>query len=58
MITNKLPQSSNKQLTEKAEEQVAEGERLPDTATGSWILGLIGIFSTLVGVSIEKLRKD
>lgn len=58
VITNKLPQSSNKQLTEKAEEQVAEGERLPDTATGSWILGLIGIFSTLVGVSIEKLRKD
>lgn len=53
-ITDRTSQSANKQLAEKA----TEGERLPDTATSSWIIGLVGVSSLLAGVSVKKLKND
>lgn len=53
-ITDHISQSANKQLAEKA----TEGEQLPDTATSSWIIGLVGVSSLLAGVSVKKLKND
>ncbi|RAN51130.1 hypothetical protein B8A31_07695 [Dolosigranulum pigrum] len=34
-----------------------QGERLPDTATGAWALGLVGASSILAGAGIKKFKK-
>ena len=33
-----------------------QGERLPDTATGAWALGLVGVSSILAGAGIKKFK--
>ncbi|WP_347297530.1 amidase family protein [Dolosigranulum savutiense] len=39
-------------------QQEKQGERLPDTATASWVLGLIGASSLLAGAGVKKFKKD
>ncbi|WP_347300092.1 amidase family protein [Dolosigranulum savutiense] len=39
-------------------QQEKQGERLPDTATVSWVLGLIGASSLLAGAGVKKFKKD
>ncbi|RAN59152.1 hypothetical protein B8A40_02775 [Dolosigranulum pigrum] len=34
-----------------------KGERLPDTATGAWALGLVGVSSLLAGAGVKKFKK-
>lgn len=38
-------------------QQKKQGERLPDTATGAWTLGLIGATAILAGFGIKKFKK-
>ncbi|QTJ44877.1 YSIRK-type signal peptide-containing protein [Dolosigranulum pigrum] len=38
-------------------QQKKQGERLPDTATGAWALGLIGTTAILAGFGIKKFKK-
>ncbi|RAN63852.1 hypothetical protein B8A44_03650 [Dolosigranulum pigrum] len=38
-------------------QQKKQGERLPDTATGAWVLGLIGATAILAGFGIKKFKK-
>lgn len=38
-------------------QQKKQGERLPDTATGAWSLGLIGATAILAGFGIKKFKK-
>lgn len=38
-------------------QQKKQGERLPDTATGAWALGLIGSTAILAGFGIKKFKK-
>lgn len=38
-------------------QQKKQGERLPDTATGAWALGLIGATAILAGFGIKKFEK-
>ena len=38
-------------------QQKKQGERLPDTATGVWSLGLIGATAILAGFGIKKFKK-
>ncbi|MCC5890338.1 MAG: LPXTG cell wall anchor domain-containing protein [Alkalibacterium sp.] len=33
------------------------GERLPETATATWAIGLIGLVGTLSGAGLHFLRK-
>ncbi|RAN51159.1 hypothetical protein B8A31_07855 [Dolosigranulum pigrum] len=39
-------------------QQEKQGERLPDTATASWVLGLVGVSSLLAGAGVKKFKKD
>ncbi|MGX7447246.1 amidase family protein [Dolosigranulum pigrum] len=39
-------------------QQEKQGERLPDTATVSWVLGFIGASSLLAGAGVKKCKKD
>ncbi|HLQ75262.1 MAG TPA: G5 domain-containing protein, partial [Alloiococcus sp.] len=39
------------------EVEAKAGQRLPDTATASWALGLIGMTSVLSGLGIKKFKK-
>ncbi|WP_208955820.1 GA module-containing protein [Dolosigranulum pigrum] len=39
-------------------QQEKQGERLPDTATVSWVLGLVGVSSLLAGAGVKKFKKD
>ena len=53
-------QADKKQADKKQEEKKADkkqGERLPDTATGAWALGLVGASSILAGAGIKKFKK-
>ncbi|WP_208955040.1 YSIRK-type signal peptide-containing protein [Dolosigranulum pigrum] len=47
---------ADKKQEEKKEEK-KQGERLPDTATGAWALGLVGASSILAGAGIKKFKK-
>ena len=52
-------EQSEKQVDKKQEEKKEEkqqGERLPDTATGAWALGLVGASSILAGAGIKKFK--
>ena len=52
-------EQSEKQVDKKREEKKADqkqGERLPDTATGAWALGLVGVSSILAGAGIKKFK--
>ena len=42
---------------EEKKEEKKQGERLPDTATGAWALGLVGASSILAGAGIKKFKK-
>lgn len=49
-------QAQDKQQdTQKRE---ARGERLPDTATGAWALGAVGLSTILAGFGVKKFKKD
>ena len=41
-----------------AQKQEARGERLPDTATGAWTLGAVGLSTILAGLGVKKFKKD
>lgn len=51
-------QARDKQQQKDAQKQEARGERLPDTATGAWALGAIGLSTILAGLGIKKFKKD
>lgn len=42
---------------EDKKEDKKQGERLPDTATGVWALGLVGVSSLLAGAGVKKFKK-
>ncbi|WP_208968904.1 G5 domain-containing protein [Dolosigranulum pigrum] len=51
---------ADKKQADKKEDKKADkkqGERLPDTATGAWALGLVGASSILAGAGIKKFKK-
>ena len=41
-------------IEENKQKQTKEGERLPDTATSTWILAGIGITSLISGLGIKR----
>ncbi|RAN51131.1 G5 domain-containing protein [Dolosigranulum pigrum] len=47
-------QTDQKQAEKKEEKQ--QGERLPDTATGAWALGFVGVSSILASAGIKKFK--
>lgn len=51
-----------KQVQDKKQQdgqkQEARGERLPDTATGAWALGAVGLSTILAGLGVKKFKKD
>ena len=49
---------NDQQAIQESIKQAKSGERLPETATGSWLLGLSGISSLLVGLGLKKKRED
>ncbi|QTJ42704.1 hypothetical protein [Dolosigranulum pigrum] len=49
-------QSQDKQ--QDGQKQEARGERLPDTATGAWALGAVGLSTILAGLGVKKFKKD
>ncbi|QTJ47963.1 YSIRK-type signal peptide-containing protein [Dolosigranulum pigrum] len=49
---------NGQQAIQESTKQANSGERLPETATGSWLLGLSGISSLLVGLGLKKKRED
>ncbi|QTJ34108.1 hypothetical protein [Dolosigranulum pigrum] len=49
-------QAQDKQ--QDAQKQEARGERLPDTATGAWTLGAVGLSTILAGLGVKKFKKD
>lgn len=51
-------QSQDKQQQKDTQKQEARGERLPDTATGAWALGAVGLSTILAGLSVKKFKKD
>lgn len=51
----KQAQDKKQQDTQKQE---ARGERLPDTATGAWALGAVGLSTILAGLGVKKFKKD
>ncbi|QDO90852.1 hypothetical protein [Dolosigranulum pigrum] len=51
-------QSGQAQQQQDAQKQEARGERLPDTATGAWALGAVGLSTILAGLGIKKFKKD
>lgn len=46
------------QQQQDAQKQEARGERLPDTATGAWALGAVGLSTILAGLGVKKFKKD
>lgn len=49
-------QAQDKQ--QDAQKQETRGERLPDTATGAWALGAVGLSTILAGLGVKKFKKD
>lgn len=50
-------QAQDKQQKD-TQKQEARGERLPDTATGAWALGAVGLSTILAGLGVKKFKKD
>lgn len=58
---DKQQNDGQKQAQDKqqdAQKQEARGERLPDTATGAWALGAVGLSTILAGLGVKKFKKD
>lgn len=51
-------QSGQAQQQKDGQKQEARGERLPDTATGAWALGAVGLSTILAGLGVKKFKKD
>lgn len=51
-------QAQDKQQQKDTQKQEARGERLPDTATGAWALGAVGLSTILAGLGVKKFKKD
>ena len=49
-------QAQDKQ--QDTQKQEARGECLPDTATGAWALGAVGLSTILAGLGVKKFKKD
>lgn len=54
---NNNAQSTSTSGTSDNEANDAEGERLPDTATANWILGLVGLSSVAGGATVTAVDK-
>lgn len=52
------PGQTQAQQQKDAQKQEARGERLPDTATGAWALGAVGLSTILAGLGVKKFKKD
>ena len=52
------PGQAQAQQQQDAQKQEARGERLPDTATGAWALGAVGLSTILAGLGVKKFKKD
>ena len=57
-IVEEARHMNGQQAIQESTKQAKSGERLPETATGSWLLGLSGISSLLVGLGLKKKRED
>lgn len=58
---DKQQNDGQKQAQDKqkdGQKQEARGERLPDTATGAWALGAVGLSTILAGLGVKKFKKD
>ncbi|RAN59513.1 hypothetical protein B8A40_02280, partial [Dolosigranulum pigrum] len=51
-------QVNGQQSIQGSTKQEKSGERLPDTATISWLLGMTGISTLLAGLGLKKKRED
>ncbi|QTJ36706.1 SasC/FmtB family protein [Dolosigranulum pigrum] len=51
-------QVNGQQSIQESTKQEKSGERLPDTATISWLLGVTGISTLLAGLGLKKKRED
>lgn len=52
------PGQTQAQQQKDTQKQEARGERLPDTATGAWALGAVGLSTILAGLGVKKFKKD
>ncbi|WP_423777490.1 GA-like domain-containing protein, partial [Dolosigranulum pigrum] len=57
-IVEEARHMNGQQAIQESIKQANSGERLPETATGSWLLGLSGISSLLVGLGLKKKCED
>lgn len=51
-------QKQDQDKQQDTQKQEARGERLPDTATGTWALGAVGLSTILAGLGVKKFKKD
>lgn len=51
-------QKQDQDKQQDTQKQEARGERLPDTATGAWALGAVGLSTILAGLGVKKFKKD
>lgn len=60
LVKELVADQSADQTTGKAGEEESEttDETLPDTATGSWLLGLLGLSSLAGGLAVRKSKED
>ena len=58
MNSGQLQSNQGQSGQAQAQKQEARGERLPDTATGAWALGAVGLSTILAGLGVKKFKKD
>ncbi|WP_341873486.1 hypothetical protein [Dolosigranulum pigrum] len=57
-LKNLKTEVNAQQSIQASTKQEKSGERLPDTATISWLLGVTGISTLLAGLGLKKKRED
>ena len=57
-LKNLKTEVNAQQTIQESTKQEKSGERLPDTATISWLLGVTGISTLLAGLGLKKKRED
>lgn len=57
VIVDKVVAVENQEVKNN-QHQTKDGEKLPDTATSTWVLGLLGMTSLLGGLGITRFKKD
>lgn len=58
MNSGQLQSNQGQSGQAQAQKREARGERLPDTATGAWALGAVGLSTILAGFGVKKFKKD